>query len=180
MRWVTLLLLTALLLICQSTLAPRFEFWGGRPDWLLVVVVFLAMNGRMPDAAVGAWLIGAGADLMTIERIGLMSLSYLVVAMFVASMRDFLFRSSWITQFVVTLLVCFLLQILWLIYRQVLYAPRVSLWMDLWVHGLWASVYTAAWAPLMHRALRPLSRLLGLGRSGVRSAVAEKSPDWED
>jgi rod shape-determining protein MreD len=164
LQWLTFILFAACMLTLQSALAPRVELFGSRPDWLLVVVVFFALRARPIDAIVGAWLIGVLADLMTIERLGLIALSYGVAAGLVASIRDALFRYGAWTQFVVTLLVCVVIQGAWCCYRRLLYDPAQSVFVDLTLGVLLTSVYTAAWAPLFHWLLSPMSRLLGLPR----------------
>ena len=52
MRWLTLVILGSLIVVVQTSVVPRFEVWGARPDLLLVLVVFVAMHARKPDAAV--------------------------------------------------------------------------------------------------------------------------------
>ena len=85
MRWLTFGILGVVFIVMQSTLAPRMEILGARPDFLLVLVVFFGMHGKLPDVAVGAWLLGFVADLMSIERLGLMAFSYMLTALLVAS-----------------------------------------------------------------------------------------------
>ncbi len=164
MRWLTFLIAAGLALTLQSTIAPRFELWGARPDWLLVVVVSFAMHARMPDALIGAALIGAGADLMTIERPGLMAGSYLVAAILVSLVRGSLFRRRPLTQVLVTFAACLTVPMIWLIYRRALYDPLGTLFFDLAIDGVLGSIYTAAWAPPLHGALLSMARVFGLPR----------------
>ena len=164
MRWLTFIPFMACMVTLQSVVPPRLELWGVRPDWLLVVVVFLALRTRMFEAILAAWIMGAVADLMTVERMGLLALSYGLAATLTASVREAVFRYRALTQFVVTLCVCLLVQTGWLAYRRVLYDPAEGFVVDLALGVLLGSLYTAAWAPLFHRVLSPLSRLLGLPR----------------
>lgn len=164
MRWVSFILFAALVLTLQSTIAVRFTLWGTRPDWLLAVVVFLGFRARRFDAVVGAWVLGALADLMTVERFGLLALSYAAAAMLIVSVRDLLFRDHGLTQFVVALIVSLMLQTVWLLYRRVLYDPAMPLFQDIALAVLLGSVYTALWAPLFHAILLPLSGVLGIPR----------------
>ncbi|MGB2986428.1 MAG: rod shape-determining protein MreD [Phycisphaerae bacterium] len=164
MRWLTFMLLVVVVLTLQSAVAPRLELFGVRPDWLLVVVVFFALYAPARDAAIGAWIIGGCAGLMTIERLGLIALSYTLVAMAVSPVREYLFRDRAVTRFIVTLLACLLVRIAWTIYCRVLYDPVDSLLVDLAMNVLLASVYTAAWAPLLHKGLWRMSRTFGLKR----------------
>lgn len=162
MRWFTFAILTAVLLTLQSSAAPWFEIFGARPDWLLVAVVFLALYARGYDAIIASWIIGACADLLTIERFGVLAISYALAAMLVTLSREYLLRYRARTQFAVVLVVGLLLQTGWMVYRRVSYGPAGSILTD-WVGvSVLASVYTAAWAPLIHRGLLGMSRLLGI------------------
>ncbi len=164
MRWVTFTILAAIMLTLQSAIAPRLELFGARPDWLLVVVVFFALHASPKDATLGACIVGGCADLMTIERLGFLALSYGLAAVAVASVREYLFRRRAVTQFIVTLIVCLLLRLAWTVYRRMSYDAASSLLTTLMIDVLLVSVYTAAWAPFLHTALLGMSRTFGLPR----------------
>jgi len=164
MRWLTFLVLMIVALVLQSALAPRIEIAGTRPDWLLVVVVFFAMHASAREALLGAWLTGACADLLTIERFGVLALSYGVAAMLVLPTRDYVFRGAGWPQFLVTLGVCVLIRTVWIVYYHAVYDPARSIFLELAAGVLLASLYTALWAPLLHRVLLPWWRALGLPR----------------
>ena len=164
MRWLTFLVLMIVALILQSALAPRIEIAGTRPDWLLVVVVFFAMHASAREALLGAWITGACADLLTIERFGVLALSYGAAAMLVLPTRDYIFRGAGWPQFLVTLGVCALIRTVWIVYYYAVYDPARSILLELAVGVLLASLYTALWAPLLHRALLPWWWTLGLPR----------------
>jgi rod shape-determining protein MreD len=164
MRWLTFLVLMVTALILQSALAPRIEVLGVRPDWLLVVVVFFSMHASARDALLGAWLTGACADLLTVERFGVLALSYALAAMLVLSIREYIFRGYGWPQFLVTLGVCLFVRMGWAVYHHAAYDPARSLVTELTVVAFLASLYTAVWAPLLNRALLPWWRMLGLPR----------------
>ena len=108
------------------------------------------------------WIIGLSADLMSIERLGLLALSYVLIASFVGSVREYLFRHHALTQFVVTFLCALFVQFGWLIYRRLMYAIDESLLVDLARTLLLAPLYTAIWAPPFHRILWSVASPLGL------------------
>ncbi len=126
MRWLSFSILAVVVLTLQSALVPRLEVLGARPDLILVVTVFFAMHAPRRDAVLTAWLLGMIADLMTIERFGLLALSYALIAMIVASVRDFLFRYNAFSQIAVTAAASVLLGVGWLFYRRVLFDPAGS------------------------------------------------------
>ncbi len=164
MRWLTFLVTMGVALTCQSAVAPAVEVFGVRPDWLLVVVVFFSMFARPSDAAMGAWVLGFAADLMTIERLGFLALSYTLVAIGVSMVRGYLFCFRGTTQFVVTLVTCLGLQCGWLIYRYAIYGSSGALIADVFRHVVLSSVYTALWTPFIHKFLLSAARWLGLPR----------------
>ena len=164
MRWFSFAMLVALLLVLQSTLAPRFELFGARPDWLLVAVVFFAMHVAPREAIIGSWILGLSADLMTIERLGLMAVTYALIAMAVVSVRDYLFRRQALTQFIVTVAACVAVRLAWTVYVRLLYDPAQSVLVSLIQNVVWGSIYTAAWAPIVHQSLLRISRTLGVPR----------------
>lgn len=164
MRWLTFSICGIIVLTLQSTIAPRFSLFGAGPDWLLVVVVFFALNARLADAALAAWALGACADLMTIERPGLLAISYTLAALLVSSVREYSFREHAMTQFVIVLLMGFLVRSAWLIYRHLLYDPAGSVFLELLGYVFWGALYTAIWAPPAHKVLLSLARTFGLAR----------------
>ena len=164
MRWLTFFLCAAVVLTAQSALAPRFELLGVRPDWLLVVVVFFALYARATEAAIGAWIIGFCADLMTIERLGLLAFSYALAALFVTWIRDYLFCHRPTTQFVVTLIACLGIRAGWFAYRYALYDAAGSVLLDFAAQVVMVSIYTAVWAPPIDKRLWSMSRVIGIPR----------------
>jgi hypothetical protein len=118
----------------------------------------------MPDAAVAAWLLGAGADLMTIERPGLLAGSYLLAAVAVASLREYFFRLRGVTQFGMTLATGLVVQLGWCSYRWVMYDAGRPVIADIAIDIFLAPIYTALWAPPVHAGLLAVSPLLGINR----------------
>lgn len=161
MRWVVFLVLAVPILTAQSALSQRMELFGARPDWLLVLVVFVALHARRHDAVLGAWVLGMAADLMTIERCGLIAISYVLVTVAVVAVREFLFRQRAITQFVVTLVVGMAVHGAWMVYRRIMYPPTIPAFDDFVVGVLFVAVYTALWAPPIHACLLRLRKPLG-------------------
>ena len=164
MRWLTYAVLTVVALTLQAALAPWMELFAARPDFLLIVVVFLSLYAPLSDAIAAAWILGACADLMTIERFGLIALSYGLTAIIVTSIREYLFRYRVATQAVVALTTCLLVRTVWTVYYHRLYASPGPLLRDWLIGGVIVSIYTASLAPIGCRVLLSMSRLLGIAR----------------
>lgn len=164
MRWLTFAILTVLVLTLQAAIAPRLELFSARPDFLLIVVVFLGLYAPSRDAIAAGWVLGVCADLMTIERFGVVALSYGLTAMMVTSLREYLFRYRVVTQTIVTLSACLLVRTAWTTYYHLLYQARGPMLADWLIDGVIASAYTAALAPFVFRVLHRMSRPLGIHR----------------
>ena len=164
MRCLTFAILAVLVLTLQAAVAPRVELFSARPDFLLIVVVFLGLYAPSRDAIAAGWILGACADLMTIERFGVIALSYGLTAIIVTLLREYLFRYRVMTQMVVTLTACLLIRTAWTMYYHLLYEARGPMLGDWLIGGVIASAYTAAFSPLAFRMLLSVPRLLGIAR----------------
>lgn len=162
MRWTLVIILIALTLSFQTTLAPRWAWGGARPDWVLVMVVFWAMHAPMPPAAWLGAAMGIACDLLTVERAGVFTLSYGLTGYFLAMIRDYIFiYEAWV-QILVTFLFGLMTRGSWLIYAAIQYpAPSASWWNEIGTEA-WAAFYTALFAPVLHFILLKFAKLLGL------------------
>ena len=156
MRWLTFLILAVLTVSLQSTIAPRLAWGGATPDWVLVLVVCYGLHAKSDQAIVAGWVAGVLADLMTIERFGLLSLSYGLVAAAVCGVRSLVFTSHPLTHFCVTGVAALLVRFGWSAYRAATGLPVEPVW-----ELGWACVYTAVWAPPVHWVLLKMPRVLG-------------------
>lgn len=162
MQWVGFGILGLTTILLQVRVGPLLEWHGMRPDWVLVLIVFYTLHTRGLGAVAGAWMLGLAMDLQSLERLGLVALSYTVAALLVVEVRGFVVPRSLSSQTIVTLFPAICVQAIWLIYRGVVHGGSTSGWlaMILWAAG--AAVYTAAFAPLLHSALLAVSKPLGL------------------
>ncbi len=164
MNWFAFTVITIATFVLQSTMAWRMEFWGAQPNWMLVVMVFYAMHARPPQSIVAGWLIGLLADCSTIERAGLVSITFGLTATLVTMSRDYVFRFGWISQLLVTAASCAFVQFLWLCYRFVIYGAHESVLRELWRGLILTSLYTGLWAPVLHFVFLRFSKILGIPR----------------
>ncbi len=161
MRWMHYLFWGAtacVVLVAQSALAPVFELGGARPDWILVCVVFVALHATETNAIVISALVGLAADFLTIERPGLLAVSYTAAAGLILGIREYLFVRQMLTQVVLTLGLGLVLRTGWLAYRHALYTLDEPIVKALVLNLVPGSAYTALWTPLLHW---PFLRLLG-------------------
>lgn len=175
MRWLAFILCSIVVLTLQATVAERIEWHGVRPDWVLVLVTFFALNARNTDALLGAWALGAACDLMSVERFGLLSLGYGTVALLVYAIREYLFGEHPLTHVCVTLGACILMQTMLAAYRAAAYGPASPSFAVLMAEGVWTGLYTAVWAPVIHGGLLRISRVLGVRTPRYRHARLRKT-----
>ena len=174
MRWLTFAILTVLVLTLQAAVTPKLELFSARPDFLLIVVVFLSLYAPSSNAIAAGWVLGVCADLMTIERFGVIALSYGLTAIIVTFLREYLFRYRVVTQTAVTLTACLLVRTAWTMYYHLLYEARGPMLADWLIGGVVVSAYTAALAPFAFRLLLSMSRPLGIARP--RGTTSLSSP----
>ncbi len=164
MRWLAFAILSLIVLTLQTTVAPRIGLNSARPDLLLIVVVFMSLYAPPSHAIAAGWILGVCADLMTIERFGLISFSCGLSSWIISSIREYLFRYRVVTQAVVTLTACLFVRTGWMLYYHNLYEPSGPLPRDWLINGLVASAYTAVLAPFAFGLLLRMARPLGIAR----------------
>jgi len=148
MRWIGFVVVAAVVVTMQASLAPWLAIGHVRPDGCLVFVVFLGLRVRGGDAGIGAFFLGLAGDLMSIERIGLLAVSYMLIAFLVSMVKEFLFRQRLATFVLVTLVAGVILRLTWLLYRHVLYDPGERLATALINDVLGGAIYSALLAIL--------------------------------
>ena len=162
MQWVGFGILGLTTILLQVRVGPLLEWHGMRPDWVLVLIVFYTLHTRGLGAVAGAGMLGLAMDLQSLERLGLVALSYTVAALVVVEVRGSVVPRSLSSQTIVTLFPAICVQAIWLIYRGVVHGGSTSGWLAMILSAAGAAVYTAAFAPLLHSALLAVSKPLGL------------------
>jgi rod shape-determining protein MreD len=171
MRWIPIVILNAAIVAFQAAIGPIFAVRGIRPDWLIVMTVFWGLYARRWQGVIAAAILGAIADLMTIEHFGLQMLSYALAAAMVTSIRLQVFRYRWSAQFFLTLVASFLLRIAWTIYVSWKFGQLGRMIPGWFAEAAFVSLYSAAWAPLLHSLLLHQASLFGIPRQKSRHLV---------
>lgn len=164
MSWIAFAIVAFLCLLLQSALGPRVEMLGVRPDLLLGLATFLGLYARRAEAVAGAWLMGLAAGLLTMERFGFMALSYGMVALAVALVREFLFRYRPTTQFATTFVCSVLMLTAWSMYGRLAYGPMATA-PHSFMQVVFGSLYSAGLALPVHGLLLRASKFMGLPRT---------------
>ena len=168
MQWVGLGILGLATIIVQVRVGSLIEWRGMRPDWVLVLIAFYSLHTRGLGVAAAAWVLGLVVDLHSLERQGLMALSYLLAALLVAEARGFVVPRRPSSQVIVTLFPALWVQAIGLLYRGVVYGASSVGWPAMILSAVGSAVYTALMAPPIHLVLLRFSGWLGLSRRRSR------------
>lgn len=100
MRWAVYFILAYVALGIQSGLAsPYMGYHGARPNFVLLAAIFVAVNAPREAALLGCFGLGIMQDLLTTQALGLHAFSYGLVAMFIISTQEFVYRDHPLTHF---------------------------------------------------------------------------------
>ncbi|MEK6676499.1 MAG: rod shape-determining protein MreD [Planctomycetota bacterium] len=163
MHWVGLILGAGVLATLQTSVAPLVSIWGTGPDWILVAVVFAALHTTGSWAVVTGWVLGLTADLLTVDTIGLLAVSYGCTAWMVSTVREHVFARRAVTLGVLTLGVGGLLRSAWLVIlcvRNDWDLLSAAGWVQ---EAIFPAMYTGLWGLVLHF---PARGVLSVMRSG--------------
>lgn len=99
MRFISYILLAYFALALQIGLAPYIAYRGAAPNLVLLAVVFIAVHAPRDAALLGCFALGFLQDLVTLQQPGLYALSYGLVAMFVVSTQQVVYKEHPLTHF---------------------------------------------------------------------------------
>jgi rod shape-determining protein MreD len=99
MRWFTYAILAYLAVGLQIGLAPYIAYRGAAPNFVLLAVVFIAVNAPKDAALLGCFILGFLQDLVTQQQPGLFALSYGLVAMLIVSTQQVVYKDHPLTHF---------------------------------------------------------------------------------
>src|SRR3954451_19662935 len=101
MRGLTYIILAYLTLGMQVGLSPFIRLGGAPPNLGLLAALFIALNAPKEPALLGCFLLGLMQDLLTEQTLGLYAFSYGLIAMFVMSTQQLLYREHPLTHVLV-------------------------------------------------------------------------------
>ena len=104
MRWLTYFILAYVAVGVQVGLRGYVDIKGAEPNLVLLVVIFVAVNAAKEAALLGAFMLGLMQDLLTIQPLGVWAVCYGLVAMFVISTHEVVYREHPLTHFSLALM----------------------------------------------------------------------------
>ena len=99
MRWIVYFILAYIAIGLQVGLAPFLRYNEGAPNFVLLAVIFIALNAPREPALLGAFMLGMLQDLMSTQGLGVYAFSYGVAAMFTISTQEVVYREHPLTHF---------------------------------------------------------------------------------
>jgi len=97
-QWLITAALFLLTLAAQATLATRIGLLDARPDFLIILVVQMALVSPRVDSILWSWGMGLLVDLHDGNPPGVLALTYLAVAMVTHRIRSEIFAGHIITR----------------------------------------------------------------------------------
>ena len=97
MRTIAYLILAYVALGAQVGLGAFITVGGAPPNLVLLAALFLALNAPREPALMGCFGLGLMQDMLTQQSLGIFALSYGLVAMFVISTQQLVYREHPLT-----------------------------------------------------------------------------------
>jgi rod shape-determining protein MreD len=103
MRWLSFFILVYIALGLQAGLARAIEYKNAAPNFVLLVVIFIALSAPRDTALLACFILGAMHDFASQGTLGLLAFTYGFVAVFIASIQQAVGRRNFITHFILTI-----------------------------------------------------------------------------
>jgi rod shape-determining protein MreD len=102
MRWLSFFILAYFALGLEAGLSRAIEWRTASPDFVLLAVVFIALNAPRDTAMLAGFILGALHDLTGQGTLGLYAFSYGMAAVFIISVQQAVNRRHPLAHFVLT------------------------------------------------------------------------------
>ena len=152
MRWFSYFILAYLALGLQIGAGEFLRVGGAKPDLVLLAVIYIAINAPRPAALAGGLGMGLMVDLVGLGPLGLYALAYGVVALFVVSMQEVVYREHPMAHVRVAFISSLLVSTIGLVHGWI-HPPLLPLGVQ-----FKAALYTALLAPLVLGVLHRMKR----------------------
>jgi rod shape-determining protein MreD len=168
MNWLAYFILAYLALGVQVALSGFVEVGGAAPNFILLGVIFIAVNGAREQALLGSFVLGLLQDMLTLHPIGTWALAYGLVALFVVSTQEVVYKEHPLTHFFLALMGGILCGVVLSVHE----------WVYPMLHGkgsgqvgsialFGSAVYSAVLAPIVLGILQRMKAAFGFRRRGA-------------
>ncbi len=167
MRWLPFAILAYVVLALQLGLSGYDTLYGGRPQLVLLAGIFIALNASRDAALGGCLILGLLLDLLTAggHPVGVSAFAYAVVAIFVISTQELVYREHFLTHITLGLLGGLVVGLITYFHSLIYSAVYPKLPRVAFVPLLTSAVYTAVLAPIVLLVLQRVKKLFGFRAS---------------
>lgn len=167
MHWLRITGILLIVALVQVTLAPAVAIGGARPDFLLLVALYIVVReplkkGWVAGAFWVGWIAGLMEDIFSAGShlpIGTTALVFGLLAIVMAKLGAELFLDSALAQVLVLGPACLVAHGALKVVLVALTGAPAGVMLE---QALWTACYSALVAPLAFLALRPFERFLGI------------------
>ena len=163
MRWPAFFILAYITLGLQLGLSGFVNVSSAKPDFVLLVAIFIAANAPRNAALLACFILGAMLDLLTIGPWGFAALTYGLVGVFVVATHELVYGEHFLTHFSLALVGSLIVTIILMLHRWIypMLHAGANLARPTLVSLVTGSIYTAVLAiPVMMLLLR-MRRVFG-------------------
>ncbi len=165
MRFVPYFILAYIARGMQVGLSGYIRVESVPPNLVLLAALFIALNAPKEAALLGCFGLGLMQDLLTQQTMGIYALSYGIVAMFIISTQQLVYREHPLTHVSIALsasIICAVVMILHDLFRMSA-DERTSL-----STLVYASLYTTVLSPIVLGVMQKLRRAFGFQSRRLR------------
>jgi rod shape-determining protein MreD len=151
MFWPAYFILAYFAVGLQIGLGSLLRVWGAPPNFVLMAVVFIAVNAPREPALLACFALGAMQDLVTQNTFGLYAFSYGLFGLVAAGTGQAVYRGHPLTHFSLTLAGGLIAAVVLLVHG--LFHVRLSITPQLW-SALYSAIIAVPVLAILHRIRR--------------------------
>src|SRR4051794_14666690 len=160
MRTISYLILAYIALGAQIGLGVYIRVGGAPPNLVLLAALFLALNAPKEPALLGCFGLGLMQDLLTQQTLGVYAFSYGIVAMFVISTQQLVYREHPLTHLSIAFSASVICSFIIVLHGLVAYRNEPAMRIGV-MKLLYSTIYTTLLAPIVLMILQKLKRVFG-------------------
>src|SRR2546423_13102319 len=97
MRWLPFFILAYVALGVQSGLSGYDQLYRGRPNFVLLAAIFVAVHAQRDAALLGCFMLGLMQDFLTQSPLGLNAFAYGAIGAMMVNVQDVVYRDHFLT-----------------------------------------------------------------------------------
>lgn len=160
MRWFTFFCILICISLFQSTMINWINFGSVVPDLYFPLVVYYSFLVDIKRNTISNWITGLTKDFLSEGSLGMNSVFFVAVGLFIWSIRGILFKGHFVTQIFVTFIFSIIYNVLYTLHMVISFRS-LSISTTLWLIFA-CSLYTAMIVPILFWVLGKFQPTQGL------------------